>query len=65
MFDRLLVSLKPYRVVIRYWTLRGLDEKSESRSLILEGDFGELRNEICEQWRDKGLKELVQLAGCQ
>jgi hypothetical protein len=64
LFAHSLSSLDSYRVVIRYWTSRGIDSESKPHSLVLEGDFQELREELCEKWRSWGFSELAQIAKC-
>ncbi len=64
-FVQQLNSLKSYRIEINYWTQRGIDEASKNHLMIVEGDLGELRREICEKWNNEGLGELAKLADCQ
>jgi hypothetical protein len=65
LFAHSLSSLDSYRVVIRYWTSRGIDSESKPHCLLLEGDFQELREELCEKWKSWGFSELAQIAKCQ
>jgi len=64
-FARTMRTLGSYRIVINYHTLRGIDSESKSHSLILEGDFQELRDQLCEAWKGWGFAELAELADCQ
>jgi hypothetical protein len=64
-FARSLSSPGFYRVVIHYWTKRGIDSKSKTHSLVLEGDLDELRLELCKKWSTGKFDELATAAGCQ
>lgn len=62
-FARSLNSLKKYRVVINYYT-KPIVGKSEPhvRSLPIEGDFQEFRQQLLEYWRHSKYRELAQIA---
>ena len=62
-FARSLNSLKKYRVVINYYT-KPIVGKSEPhvRSLPMEGDFQEFRQQLLKYWRHSKYRELAQIA---
>jgi len=65
-FAKRLSSLGSYCIVIEYSTIRIDDSKSKPpRSLKLEGDFQEFRDQICKDWKNSKLDELAQLAECE
>jgi hypothetical protein len=57
----LVESGERYQVVIRYRTIR-VDGESDTRELLLEGDFQDLHRLVVEHWNNYGFKNLADLA---
>jgi hypothetical protein len=57
----LVESGERYQVVVRYRTIR-VDGESDTRELLLDGDFRDLHRSVVEHWDNYGFRSLADLA---